>query len=163
MDMVAEKTGVGKTTIYRRWPSRDDLILEAMTYIQYPHAKADTGNLRGDLTILLKALVGFLNRPIGGKVYAAFLNAALRNPKLAVVRAEIASAARLDYEKAIARAIKRGELDPDVNVRLMVDILISPFIYRRIADNTNARPQDIREIIEMVLAAFGRSPHTADA
>jgi AcrR family transcriptional regulator len=161
VDMVAEKAGVGKTTIYRRWPSREDLIFEALSYIDYPEADPDTGSLREDLTVLLKSLVHFLNRPEGGGVYAAFLNAAMRDSKLASLREKVSRKARVDYERAIARGIARGELVPDVNVRLMIDVLIAPFIYRRIGDNVNARQSDVRRIIDVAMAAFGTGTPTS--
>ena len=154
VDMVAETTGVSKATIYRRWPSREILIYEALSYIEYPENNPDTGSVREDLAVLLRGLVGFLNRPDDGKVYAAFLNAAIRDTKLAALRREVARKARLDYEKVIVRAIERGELSAGTNVRLLVDILIAPFVYRRIGDNTNARLSDVKRIIDIALASF---------
>lgn len=154
VDMVAETTGVSKATIYRRWPSREILIYEALSYIEYPENNPDTGSVREDLAVLLRGLVGFLNRPDDGKVYAAFLNAAIRDTKLAALRREVARKARLDYEKVIVRAIERGELSAGTNVRLLVDILIAPFVYRRIGDNSNARLSDVKRIIDIALASF---------
>ena len=159
VDMVAESCGVSKATIYRRWASRDELIFEALTYLEYPENRPDTGSLRGDLTVLLRNLVTFLNRPDGGKVYAAFLNAAIRNPKLAVLRRDVARKARLDYEIVISRAIERGELAPRIDARLLIDMLIAPFVYRRIADDAVARMSDVRRVIDAALAGVGGLPH----
>lgn len=154
VDMVADRAGVSKATIYRRWPSRSELIFEAMTYLPRPESNPDTGSIQGDLTVLLKNLVEFLNRPDGGRVFAAFLNAAIRDAKLAAVRSTISKNARADYERVIRRAIERGELAANVNIRLLVDVLISPFIYRRMVDHTSARASDIRPVINMALSAY---------
>ncbi len=153
VDKVAERSGVSKATIYRRWPNREALIFEAITFMHHPGGDPDTGDLREDLAILLKELVAFLNRPNGGKVFAAFMNASMRNPALAKLQQTISKGARAGYEKVIARAIKRGDLPEDVNVRLMVEILISPFIYR-VVDNSVARPSDILPVVDVALAAF---------
>lgn len=154
VDMVAEACGVSKATIYRRWATRDDLIFEALTYVQYPANRPDRGSLRDDLAVLLGGLVAFLNRPEGGKVYAAFLNAAIRDPKLAALRRDVASKARLDYEIVIDRAIGRGELRPDADRNLLIDMLIAPFVYRRIADDADADPRDVLPTIDAAMAAF---------
>lgn len=160
VDMVAEACNVSKATIYRRWPSREDLFFEALSYMRYPQADPDTGSLREDLTVLLKGLVHFLNRPDGGKVYAAFLNAAIRDSKLAALRREVARSARADYERVLFRGIERGEIASDINMRLVIDILTAPFIYRRLGDNMNARLSDVSRVIDVVLAAYGSSAKT---
>ena len=130
-------------------------MVEALTYMRRPGANPDTGSLREDLTILLKELAEFLNRADGGRVFVSFLNAAIRDEKLAAVRRAAAEDARAAYKAAITRAIKRGELDKKVNVRLFTDMLISPFLYHRIVDNTIARQSDVPRIIDAVLTAFG--------
>lgn len=157
VDMVAEVCGVSKATIYRRWDSRDDLIFEALTYIRYPANRPDQGTLRADLAVLLGGLVTFLNRPEGGKVYAAFLNAAIRSAKLAALRREVADKARLDYEIVIDRAVTRGELPEAIDRNLLIDMLIAPFVYRRIADDADAKMGDVLPSVDAALAAFARS------
>src|ERR1700731_1150267 len=56
IDEVSRRSGVAKTTIYRHWPSRSALLLDACSRLGSPQAPPDTGSLRGDLTLL----VGFL-------------------------------------------------------------------------------------------------------
>ena len=89
------------------------------------------------------------------KVFAAFLNAAVRNPNLAALNQEMTKDARSVYETVIRRAIMRGELDTAVDVQLLTDILISPFLYRLLVDNSEARPEDVGPVIDMAIKAFG--------
>jgi AcrR family transcriptional regulator len=154
VDMIATRSGVSKATIYRRWPSREMLIQATIDNMRRPSNDPDTGSLRGDLTILLNELVAFLNRPVGGKVFAAFLNAAVRNPGLAVLNREMTRDVRSVYEGVIRRAVQRDELAEGIDIRLLIDMLISPFLYRLLVDNSKARPGDIRPIIDAVLRAF---------
>jgi AcrR family transcriptional regulator len=155
VDMIASRSGVSKATIYRRWPSREMLIQATIDSIRRPSNDPDTGSLRGDLIILLNELVTFLNRPVGGKVFAAFLNAAVRNPNLAALNQEMTRDVRSVYERAIARAVRRAELAEGIDIRLLIDMLISPFLYRLLVDNSRARPGDIQPVIDAVLRAFG--------
>lgn len=156
VDMVASKAGVSKATIYRRWPSRSALILDALTIMHRPSGKPDTGSIRSDLYILLKELVEFLNRRNGSKLFLSFLNEAMRNPKLAQANRKISSEVRASYVAAIDQAIKRGELDGSVNVELMIDLLISPFLYRRFTGTSTVDAADIEPIIDVALNAFGK-------
>jgi len=151
VDMVAEVTGVSKATIYRRWKSREDLIFEAMTYIKYPQAAPDTGSLRKDVAVLLGDLVSFLNRPDGGKVYAAFLNSAIRNPKLAKLRGEVSRSARVNYHTAVKRSIARGELRPETNIDVLIEALIAPFVYRRLGSPDDVPSDLIDQVVDVVL------------
>ena len=154
VDTVATKAGVSKATIYRRWDSRDALIREAVAGLHRPVDTPDTGSLRDDLTVLLRDLVEFLNRPDGGRVDSSFLEASARDPELAALRRRIAREVRSLYERVIRRAIARGELPKGVDVRLFIDILISPFLYRRMVDHSRARPSDIPRVIDVALVAF---------
>jgi AcrR family transcriptional regulator len=154
VDTVSAKAGVSKATLYRRWRSRDGLIRDAIAGMHRPVADPDTGSLRDDLVVLLKDLVDFLNRPGGGRVDASFLEASARDPELAALRRETAREARAAYERAARRAIDRGEMASDVNLRLFIDMLIAPFLYRRLVDHSRARREDIAPVIDAVLAAF---------
>lgn len=153
--MIAARSGVSKATIYRRWPSRNALILDAVTIIHRPSAKRDTGSIRGDLIVLLKGLVQFLNRKNGGTVYMAFLNEAIRNPKIAKANEKITAEVRDTYVQTIQKAIERGELKPDTDIELMIDLLISPFIYRRWSEANKIDAKSIEPVIDAVLKAFG--------
>jgi AcrR family transcriptional regulator len=155
VDMVAAKAGVSKATIYRRWESRSALLVDAMTRLRRPGVEADTGALRGDLVILLKVLVDYLNRPDAARVLASFLNAAVRDPDLAKLQAAISRDARADYEAAIARAVARGELAADVDVQFLIDLLIGPFLYKGVVEHIRVPPGDIERVVAAALAAFG--------
>jgi AcrR family transcriptional regulator len=154
VDMVAARAGVSKATIYRHWPSRNALILDAITIMHRPGAKPNTGSIGGDLSILLNELVQFLNRRNGGKVFMAFLNEAIRNPKLAEANHKITSEVRAAYVEAIMQAVARGELRAGIDVDLMIDLLIAPFIYRRLTRNRKIDAGDVTPIVDAVLPYF---------
>lgn len=158
VDTVAARAGVSKATIYRHWGSRARLIHAAISSLQRPFVEPDTGSLREDLTFLLQQLVWYLDRPDTGRVLPSFMEAAARDPELDALRQQTIREARAVYERVIGRGIERGELPTDVDVRLVIDLAMSPFIYRRVVAQSSVQPADIAPVVDAVLAAFSRVP-----
>jgi AcrR family transcriptional regulator len=158
VDTVAAKSGVSKATIYRHWGSRARLIHAAISTAQEPFVEPDTGSLRDDLSVLLQQLAWYLNRRGGGRILPSFIDAAARDPELEALRQQTIREAREVYERVIRRGIERGELPADVDVRLVIDLSMSPFIYRGVVDQSPIEPADIGPVVDAVLAAFARVP-----
>lgn len=153
LDMVANVSRVSKATIYRRWPSREKLILSAMSYLQVPTEVPDTGDIVQDLKILLSNLIDFLNKPDGGRVYSSFLNASVHDEKFGDFRHEVTTKAVVPYATVIKRGEERGDLKLGVPLRLAIDLLIAPFVYHRIATNSPSRAGDINEVVRFFMRA----------
>jgi len=162
VDTIAETTGVSKATLYRYWRSRAELIYAAFEQLQHPTIEPDTGSIRDDLIRLVKQLVGYLNRRDRGAIFTALIDAAARDPELATLHKQNELQGRALFERALGRAIDRGELAADIDIRLFVDLVMSPFIYRRVVVQTPARTIDIEPIVDLVLAAFDRTGAVAD-
>jgi AcrR family transcriptional regulator len=114
MEDVAAMAGVSKATIYRRWPTKTDLLVSVIDRAaEGTVTPPDSGSLRGDLIALLSALVDFLDGP-GGAARRALLAAATAEPAIAAAfqRGPIA---RWDaaFDVAFERAAERGEVTPD--------------------------------------------------
>jgi AcrR family transcriptional regulator len=154
VDTVAARSGVSKATIYRHWGSRAHLIHAAISSLQQPTAEPDTGSLRGDLTELLVRLVEYFDTPPVTRVFLSFIEAAIRDPELAELRQETLRLNRLSFERVVRRGIDRGELPADIDVALVVDLVRSPIIYRRVVAQVAVSMSDVEPIINVVLAAF---------
>ncbi|MFF0739370.1 TetR/AcrR family transcriptional regulator [Streptomyces sp. NPDC004111] len=121
---VAELSGVNKTTLYRWWPSKGALLGAALLHgaplaLDFP----DTGTLQGDLEALLDGIVTLLTAPPASAIAVASFGAATHSPELAVHTREF-FADRLAGEQPIfTRAVDRGELPPDADPMLLVDLL----------------------------------------
>ncbi|GHH72589.1 hypothetical protein GCM10017673_27770 [Streptosporangium violaceochromogenes] len=130
---VAERSGVDETTIYRWWPSKAVLLGTALTesrllFFETP----DTGSLRGDLVALVEQVAGLLTRPPAADVAVAALGAAAGNPELAV-GVQHFFADRFSRERLIFdRAVGRGELSPDADPMLIMDLLVGAIWLRAI-------------------------------
>jgi AcrR family transcriptional regulator len=158
VDTVAATTGVSKATLYRRWGSRAQLIHAAISSMQQPFVEPDSGSLREDLVLLLRQLVAYVSRRDSGRLLPALVDAAARDPELAVLQRQTAQAARAVYERVLRRGIDRGELPADVDTALVIDLLMGPVLYRRHTMQNTVRGSYADAVIDTVLAAFSRVP-----
>ncbi len=131
IEAVAARAGVGKSTIYRRWSSKVDLVAAALHEIG-PHVPpADTGSLPGDLAAFRQRQV---ENVAGGplpRVAPQLLAEAITDDELhdAVIREGIAPV-RSALRHMFTRAVERGELPENLDVELAVDLVHGTVIYR---------------------------------
>jgi AcrR family transcriptional regulator len=153
IDMIAALTKVSKSTIYRFWSSKEELIFDALSQLKLPVEVPDSGDIAKDLKTCLRRLISFLNDPEVGPVFAAFLNAAIRNPKLAKYRGRLAQRAVQPFETLINRSVEAGTLRLRLPMHLAIDILISPFAYRKIATSLPLNLSDADHVVEFFISA----------
>jgi AcrR family transcriptional regulator len=128
---VAADAGVGKTTIYRRWPTKTDLILAAISDIVPPGDPPDTGSMAGDMA----ALAEIQQRRLAGSglsgIVPRVLAESMSDPELHQDFVDrVVTPFREMLRLFIERGIERGELRPDLEVEPLVDLLHSIPIYR---------------------------------
>jgi len=128
---VAAEAGVGKTTIYRRWPTKTDLILAAISDLVPPGDPPDTGTMAGDMA----ALAETQRRRLAGSglpgIVPRVLAESMSDPELHRVFVDrVVNPFRALLRLFIERGIERGELRPDLEVEPLVDLLHSIPIYK---------------------------------
>jgi AcrR family transcriptional regulator len=128
---VAADAGVGKTTIYRRWPTKTDLILAAISDLVPPGDPPDTGSMAGDMAALAETqrrrLAGSGLSGIVPRVLAESMN----DPQLHQGFLDrVIEPNRQLLRTIFERGRERGELRPDVDVEALVDILHGTVIYK---------------------------------
>jgi AcrR family transcriptional regulator len=125
MERVAGKSGVAKTTIYRRWPTKAALCMEL--YLEVAGRELhdpDTGDIAGDLRHICNMVVRLQTRTVAGPAFIGLVAEALSNPKSsASFLAEFAERRRELTRRVLKRAIHRGEIRPDTDVDLVIDAL----------------------------------------
>jgi AcrR family transcriptional regulator len=128
---VAARAGVAKTTVYRRWSSKTQLVAEALDW--RAHAKGgavDTGSLRGDLLAYMRSVTTSLGSPLGQAVIG-LVSAARHHPQLAEgLRQGFVATRRAELGDLLSRAQARGELRGGLDHRAVIDLIISPLWYR---------------------------------
>jgi AcrR family transcriptional regulator len=151
---VAERAGVGKTTIYRRWSSKSDLVIEAIGNLHAELPVIDTGNLRNDLLAMFRN--AWLQK--GPSVFESLgihmIGILKTNPDISQAFFKRLFAPRLqEFTRMIERAKARGELRPDVDVVLLVDLFAGPIIARMFFTSLISPPSEHwpEQVIDAIL------------
>jgi AcrR family transcriptional regulator len=149
MDAVAAEAGVGKATIYRRWRTKEDLVVDTIGELNRAEvASPDTGSLEGDLREMLHTIVGVMNGPTGAATQA-LLSTVPHHPALAeAFREGPLGVWRQCFEEIFARAEARGELRPGLSSTVAGEAISAPLVQRWLV---TARPVT-EEFADEVLA-----------
>jgi AcrR family transcriptional regulator len=155
MEGIAVRAGVGKQTIYRWWPSKTDVLMDAFLDDAFQSLKPqETGNLSQNLRSHLRKLAEFLTQSDAGAVFRALAGQAQHDPKMAIrFRQDCLSRQRAIDRLPLERAIERGELAPDTDIELAVDQLVGPIYYRVLV---TGEPVNKKFTDSLVAAFLGR-------
>ncbi|MEU6737247.1 TetR/AcrR family transcriptional regulator [Streptomyces physcomitrii] len=140
---VAARAGVNKTTVYRRWPTKVELItgLFLLRTAQQDPGR-DTGSLVGDLVAMLEDIVGHVNSPATRAVLSVALGGALDDATRTAREAFWDE--RFHHGAAIVeRAVARGELPPEADARLLLEDAGSPVYFRLLITGQAVTDADI--------------------
>jgi AcrR family transcriptional regulator len=129
---VAARSGVAKTTIYRHWPSRRELIIDGIRSC-WPHLSTpDTGDLRTDLRELFDHMARKDLSSTMGRIMPSLTAAASRDPELEQVARELIEDRNRPVRQLLAQAQQRGELPADLDVEVALGLVIGPLLYRKV-------------------------------
>jgi len=155
MDAVAQRAGVSKATIYRWWPTKETLALDALYHEWAAARQRDTGSLRGDLLSLLRPWVRLASSRPYGRVIAALITEAQTDPVFAAVYRERFVEPRREQARAIfRRAIERDEIPADTKVEVALDLLYGPLYHRLLHGHAPLNESFARDVIDTVLSGI---------
>ena len=165
MDAVAERAGSSKATIYRWWPSKELLALDALVISledALARVRTDTGTLRGDLRAIVRPAVQQLSqRPYAG-VIAALVNEIHRDAAFADVWKErYVTTRRRHALAAFRRAIDRGEISVKTDVELATDMIYGPLYHRLLHGHGAVNRAVAYRLVDTVLTGVVGSPASA--
>jgi AcrR family transcriptional regulator len=158
MDAVASEAGVGKATIYRRWRTKQDLVVDTISDLNRDVATpADTGSLEGDLRQMLRSMVTVITGPTGAATLSLLstiphqpaLAEAFRNGPLAVWRES--------FDAIWERAEQRGEVPPGISTSVLSETTSALLVQRWLLTGRPVDDAFADEVLETVVLPLVRA------
>jgi len=153
---VAARAGVGKATVYRRYPGKVDLVLAAaacLTEQQAPHV--DTGSTADNLRSLGRSLVHLLTDTPIGRIAPAMVAESQRNPELGDAHRRFVAARRLGSMTIVRQGIACGDLRADADPEIVVDFFAGPIFYRFLISGGPLDDAFVDRLVHATMRAFG--------
>lgn len=151
IEAIARRAGVGKQTIYRWWPSKGAVVLEALddsleAVVDFP----DTGDIVEDLRTQMTGVTQLLGSTGVGAVYQGLLAAAQSDPALSRAHIEqVIEPATVAGRARIARAKERGEMRADADTQALIDMLYGAIYYRLLLHTRPLEPEQIDAALDI--------------
>ena len=128
---IAERAGVNRTTIHRRWPDLEDLVAEALIERATDHIPMpDTGTIHGDLRMLLREIASYIDTAETRSRIRTLVGDAARSPAISAVLRRIFTTRFHQGEQVVARAVDRGELRGDIPAATIFAAFTGPLYVR---------------------------------
>ena len=153
IEEVAARAGVGKATIYRRWPSKGLLALDSfMIMFRSLQPPVDTGSLRGDLLSALRTWVRAVTTTAAGRLLAALIAEAQHDPELhAAWRGRVLEPLRAQHRVLLERAVARGEISPDVDQDVVLDLFFGAAQHRLLLGHLELTDSFVESVVDVLL------------
>ena len=160
VESIAARAGVGKATIYRRWSSKEQLIIDAVASLKLPLPEVAGESVREDLVMLLSAIAR--NAPHNyGKLMTCLLPQVARTAELHHWYQRMVEPRREAIRRVLRRGIDSGELRPEMDLETVVLVLAGPMIIQRTMRwNPALDTPDLAErVVDAVLAGAAVRPN----
>ncbi len=162
IEAIAADAGVGKATVYRWWPTKGALVVDAFAsgaehQLHFP----DTGSVYQDMSLQMNQFLGVL-RSRRGRIVAALLGAGQSDPELlAAFRERFLRPRRQEAYKTLRRGIERGELPSSLDLDLVLDTLYGAIYMRFLIRHDELSESYVREVCRMVLGGAAENSHAS--
>jgi AcrR family transcriptional regulator len=154
---VAARAGVGKATVYRWWPSKGALVIEAMNAALVMPPLPESGDLRQDLLTVVRAIVQTFARSPEGAVIPALAADLMHDPEMAEqFRKQMIRPRRSVVTQILRRAADRGELPPDLDAELLLDVYAGAVFYRVLVSGEPVTDLLAEQLVSLLLD--GKAP-----
>ena len=158
---ISRRAGVRDSSIYRRWGTRENLILDVLLAASERTLPVpDTGTLYGDLTAFATALIDYLDAPLGHDLARA-LAFVTDSEEISEARKTFWATRYRTTKVMIERAVARGELPPDTDARIAIELLIAPIHFRNLLTRQQSDAEFANQLATCVIRALEPSPDTS--
>ncbi|MGY0234712.1 TetR/AcrR family transcriptional regulator [Longispora urticae] len=163
VDEVAKRAGVAKATLYRRWASKDELVLEAFaSLIDYRVPLPDTGHIATDLRTVYTSAVTMFSTEQGAAWIRTVAMEAARNPKVAALLVTGMDARISMAQTLLDRAGARGQVRPGVNAKLVMELFNGVTVNRALAHQPMPDPAEIDQLVQLTLRGIAAGAPEGD-
>jgi AcrR family transcriptional regulator len=153
IDAIAKGSGVAKTTIYRHWPSREDLLLDACAKLGVRTEPPDTGSLREDLNILLSHLARNLKAAGWPSILPSIIDVAERDPDVASVFKKLHSNTTAPYRAVLVRAQERGDFSRGIKISDLLSMTVGALFYNRWYSREPLNDKFVERLLDRIMAS----------
>jgi AcrR family transcriptional regulator len=166
VEAVAVRAGVAKTTVYRRFPTRNDLIVGALVRLndELPSPPA-AGPVRDRLIAVLHGIRLRTTESVRGRILVQVASEGLRDPALAdLVHQRVLAPRRQVLRDVIADGIASGELRADIEVDTVVPVLVGPMLYLGMWSGSSVtQGVTVESVVDLVLSGLTSAPEGSSA
>jgi AcrR family transcriptional regulator len=157
VDGVAVQAGVSKASIYRRWASKRDLVVAAARDLSRTVPVPDTGDVRDDLAAIVGELARVFAAPGTVGLVAALVSGMAADRELATAFRDGFLSVRRDATRTVLeRARERGEISPDLDLDVVIDLLAAPLYYRLLITGDPIDDRFASNLVDAVVASSVR-------
>ncbi|MBL1079218.1 TetR/AcrR family transcriptional regulator [Nocardia sp. 2] len=158
IEKIAARSGVAKSTIYRWWRSRPELVMEAYARaVAQRMPEPDTGSVAGDLTEFVTRLYSVVDHPVRVRSLRGMMADAQLDPEFRTAFRGWVDTRRAVVADLLRRGLDRGELAADLDLDHAIDLVFGPFWYRLLTDHAPLRPDEAGGHVRRLLAGL-RTP-----
>jgi AcrR family transcriptional regulator len=160
MDEVALRAGVGKATIYRRWPTKGILAFDAfLAQFLARQPLPDTGTLRGDLLAALRAWIRTVKGTVTGRTLVGLIAEVQRDPALADVwRDRFVRPVRGRHRIMIERSVQRDEIPPETDPEIALDLLFGSAYHRLLQSHLPLSDHFAQVVVNTIVSGIEGGP-----
>lgn len=153
--VVAERSGFARTTLYRHWPRRLDLLRDLVAREAHLRHAVPTGDLRTDLVAELEAFRAAISEDSLGEMVIAVGQLARHDPELAELQADLRSAGHCVLTKILRGATADGTLPPSTDLEALIGRLAGPVLYAHLLGPPDLRTATfVAHVVDAVLAGL---------
>jgi len=158
MEKIAARAEVGKATLYRWWPNRAAVVMDALLeHVTLAVPFGDSGDTVEDLCEMVRFAVEFLNTGLAGHILAGLIGDAQHDPELAAsFRTRYLATRREMTRTMLQRGVERGELRDDVDLEVAIDAMIGPIYYRLLIGHGPLDTDYATELARIVFSGLRR-------
>jgi AcrR family transcriptional regulator len=158
-EAVAARAGVGKATIYRRWPNKEELLLAALGSLKSPYPEPKGVSVRDDLLAIVMVMCADKADPRKARRYSLLLGEGEKYPRLMERYKETVVEPRRDVIRAVLRrGIETGELRPDTDIEVAVLALIGIILAREKTPDPRFDGDFAARVVDGVLLGMSARP-----